>query len=90
MRKRIRIFVYGNVQGVSFRYYASERARQDEIAGWVRNRKDGSVELVAEGEEGAVERFLAWCRNGPTAARVKSLEVCEEPPEFIHGFAIRT
>ncbi len=72
--KRARIRVRGQVQGVNFRWYASEEARRVGVAGWIRNREDGDVEAVAEGEDDAVERFAAWCRRGPPAAHVHALE----------------
>jgi acylphosphatase len=84
-----RIVVHGRVQGVFFRATAREEARRLGLAGWVRNLPGGSVELVAEGESGAVERMTAWCRRGPPAARVDSVTVASQPPSGLSGFDIR-
>jgi acylphosphatase len=88
--KRAHIYVTGTVQGVSFRYYTLQEAVRCGVTGWVRNVPDGRVEAVIEGEETAVDRMLAWCREGPRAARVDHVEVLSEAPtgEF-QGFRIR-
>ena len=76
--KRIR--VKGRVQGVFYRNWTVEQARALDVAGWVRNRRDGSVEILAAGEGQAVEALIGLCREGPPAAMVESVEV-EESPE---------
>jgi acylphosphatase len=58
------------VQGVGFRAYAAREARRLDVAGWVRNELDGSVLVLAEGDDDAVDAFLAWLRHGPPSARV--------------------
>jgi len=58
------------------------------VAGWVGNRPDGTVEAVFEGEPDAVESMLAFCREGPRGAAVERVEVTEEEPEGLSGFAI--
>lgn len=70
-----RVRIYGRVQGVWFRDWAMGRARSLGVRGWVRNRRDGSVELVAYGDDEAVEALTADCRSGPPAARVERIEV---------------
>jgi acylphosphatase len=72
--KRIEIIVRGRVQGVYYRATAEREARQHGLTGWVKNRKDGSVEMVVEGEEDAVKDFLAWAQIGPSTARVDKVE----------------
>lgn len=72
--RRVRLVVRGLVQGVSFRYYASREAGRLRLTGWIRNREDGDVEAVVEGDDEAVERFAAWCRSGPPGARVQAVE----------------
>lgn len=67
---RLRVEVVGAVQGVGFRWFAREAARRNGVAGWVRNRADGSVEIAVEGEPQAVDRFLAEVERGPGGARV--------------------
>lgn len=73
--KQIHIRVYGRVQGVFFRASAQREARRLGLTGWVRNRKDQSVELVAEGEETGIKDLVAWAQAGPSAARVDKVEV---------------
>ncbi len=72
---RVHLRVHGRVQGVYYRATAQEEAQRLGLVGWVRNRADGTVEAVAEGEEAAIESFLAWCRKGPERAQVDDVEV---------------
>ncbi|MEW6329085.1 MAG: acylphosphatase [Candidatus Micrarchaeota archaeon] len=74
MRARVNVKIFGLVQGVFFRAHTKDKARELGLAGWVRNSPDGSVECVAEGERGALEKFLAWCRTGPPSSRVERVE----------------
>jgi acylphosphatase len=67
---RVRLVVSGRVQGVGFRWFVREAARQHRLAGWVRNRTDGSVEVEASGEEGSVRGLIEVLRRGPPGARV--------------------
>jgi acylphosphatase len=71
---RIRIVVFGDVQGVFFRSGTVSEARKLGLKGWVRNRADGSVELVAEGGRGQLEKLLEWCAHGPAGASVSKVE----------------
>lgn len=73
-QKRIQLVVRGRVQGVYFRASAQREARQLGLTGWVKNRKDGAVEVVCEGEEDQVKDFLAWAQTGPSTARVDKVE----------------
>jgi acylphosphatase len=86
---RLRVIVRGRVQGVWFRGSTERVARAEGVTGWVRNRPDGSVEAVFEGEPDAVERVLAFCREGPPHARVDALESAVEEPEQLAGFEVR-
>jgi acylphosphatase len=72
---RVHVLVSGRVQGVAFRAYTVDEARRLGVHGWVRNRPDGRVELTAEGERKRLEDLVAWCRQGPSAARVEDVEV---------------
>jgi acylphosphatase len=74
-RIRVHVVVSGRVQGVAFRAYTVDEARRLGLSGWVRNLPDGRVEAEAEGTKEAVEALVAWCRHGPTAARVESVQV---------------
>jgi acylphosphatase len=75
---RAQVTVYGTVQGVAFRANTRHEASRLGVGGWVRNLPDGSVEALFEGEKKAVEQLLAWCRQGPTGARVTNLEIVWE------------
>ena len=86
---RRRVVVHGLVQGVFFRDSTRRLAQRHGVAGWVANRPDGAVEAVFEGEADAVERLVAFSRAGPRGARVESVEVVEEGPEGLRGFAVR-
>lgn len=86
---RRRVVIHGWVQGVFFRDTLRRRARVAGIAGWVRNNWDGTVAAVFEGEAGAVERLIDFCREGPRGARVDRVEVASEDPEGLSGFEVR-
>jgi acylphosphatase len=88
VRARVRVLVSGDVQGVGFRWYTREQAAAAGVVGSVRNLPDGRVEAVFEGEREAVDRMVAWCRRGPRSARVRSVEVSDEPPEGDESFRI--
>ncbi len=70
-----RLTIRGQVQGVGFRYALADEARARNLRGWVRNRRDGSVEAVVAGPEADVEAVIAWARHGPPAARVTRVAV---------------
>ena len=80
--------ISGRVQGVGFRFYMERKARALGLTGWVRNRFDGSVESVVQGEPGAVEQMIAWARQGPPSAVVAEVRVSDATGEF-SGFATR-
>jgi acylphosphatase len=65
------------------------RAEAVGVAGWVRNRPDGAVEAVFEGDPQAVDQLAEFCRRGPSRAEVTSVEVVEEEPEGLAGFEVR-
>ncbi len=76
--KRAQVLVRGLVQGVSYRAWAADQARQLELCGWVRNQADGSVEALVQGAEGQVNQFVERCRSGPAEARVTSVDQTPE------------
>ena len=80
--------IRGRVQGVGFRYEMQREARKHGVAGWVRNRSDGSVEAVVQGDEEAVEAVIAWARQGPRSARVTDVQVTAASGDF-SGFEMR-
>jgi len=75
---RARVIVEGRVQGVFFRYYTQEMAFKLEIKGWVKNRRDGHVEAVFEGDREAVDQIIQWCHRGPSRARVTKVQLAWE------------
>ena len=86
---RVRALVRGDVQGVGFRDFVARRAREADLAGWVRNRADGSVECLAEGPRPALERLLEELRRGPGLAEVSSVDASwEEPGDDLHAFDV--
>jgi acylphosphatase len=86
---RRRVVIHGTVQGVFFRDSTRRRADSAGVKGWVRNRPDGAVEAVFEGEPAAVEALVEWTRRGPRGAEVADVEETEEPPEGLFGFEVR-
>jgi acylphosphatase len=76
---RVRLRIRGYVQGVFYRASARRRARDLGLTGYAENLDDGSVEIVAEGDEHGVEQLIAWCRIGPPGARVADVEVTRGP-----------
>ena len=73
--KRVLIRVFGRVQGVFFRHSARIHAQKLGLAGWARNEDDGSVTIIAEGEDQALGEFAAWCRNGPPLSSVDEAKI---------------
>jgi acylphosphatase len=83
---RERVVVHGRVQGVGFRYALARAADTRGVAGWARNRADGTVEAVFEAEPEAVESLVRFCEEGPRGAEVDRVEVFEEEPEGLTRF----
>lgn len=85
---RVRVLVFGKVQGVFFRESTRREAERLGLAGWVRNRADGCVEALFEGHTHAVNAMVQWCQHGPPAADVTGVERFDEagPPET--GFRV--
>jgi acylphosphatase len=74
-RRRLKAEIFGDVQGVGFRFFAEREARKLGLDGYVRNRYDGAVEVEAEGTASALEQFLSALRRGPRMARVQDVVV---------------
>jgi acylphosphatase len=72
---RLHARVHGRVQGVNFRYYTQREAAAYGLTGWVANRFDGSVEIVAEGDESALQKLLTFLHRGPPSARVDRVQM---------------
>jgi acylphosphatase len=86
--ERRHVLIYGFVQGVGFRFGVERTAHSRCVAGWVRNRPDGAVEAVFEGEREDVEALVEFCRRGPRGAEVERVEVEEESAEGLVGFRV--
>ena len=84
--KTVRASIAGRVQGVWFRGWTVDRARELGLSGWVRNRRDGTVEALFSGLAGSVDAMLKRCREGPSAARVVSVETGPGEPPGEAGF----
>jgi acylphosphatase len=84
-----RVVVHGRVQGVFFRDSTQREASSRGIAGWVRNRDDGTVEAVFEGSPEAVAELVEWCESGPSRADVDRVEVGETEESGLRGFEVR-
>ena len=87
MIRRLRI--HGRVQGVFYRGWSVETARSLGLRGWVRNRSDGNVEMLVQGDAEQVEAMIARCREGPPAARVDRVDVAEDSEEAPAAFEAR-
>jgi acylphosphatase len=84
-----RLVIRGRVQGVGYRDAIIQAAGALAVVGWVRNRRDGSVEAHVQGEMPAVDAVIVWCRQGPPAARVTAVEVADAAVETTAGFSLR-
>lgn len=89
MKKRFELKIYGNVQDVNFRHHARQQAVRLNLTGWVRNQPDGSVYIEIEGEEKNLRKFLDWCRQGPSFAKVRKLKMEEGPLVNYQTFEIK-
>ena len=85
MKARAHIFVSGRVQGVNYRWFASETADALNLTGWARNLPDSRVEAVFEGERENIEKAIVRCKQGPPASRVTDMDVTWE--NHIEGFS---
>lgn len=84
--KRVHIIISGDVQGVGFRGWVVGQAKELSITGWVKNRKDGAVEVVAEGQKNDLEELVKRCQHGPEVAWVEKVDVQwqEGKEEFVN------
>jgi len=90
VRLRRRYVIIGRVQGVGFRYFTRGAALREGVYGWVRNVPDGNVEIEAEGEAEAMERFEHRIRQGPSGARIDHVDASESVPSHHNtGFEIK-
>jgi acylphosphatase len=88
--KTIYLIVSGRVQGVGFRYFALQKARELNVSGWVRNTPDDKVEIEAESDPQNLETFIDWMKIGPARAIIRSFSVTEiYPPRHFSDFNVR-
>lgn len=89
-RQAVHLRVTGRVQGVGFRYFVVREARRLGLDGWTRNRRDGSVEIRAEGPDTDVQALIDATRRGPAGARVDGVEIERPLPDVeLSGFEVR-
>ena len=81
LKVRALVYIAGRVQGVFFRSATQDEAAKQGVTGWIKNRPDGRVEAVFEGENNKVERLVEFCRHGPYGARVTKIEILWEAYE---------
>jgi acylphosphatase len=79
-RARARVFIEGHVQGVFFRHHTREMAHRLGLTGWVKNRSDGNVEALFDGERDRIDKIIRWCHRGPSEASVTRVTVEWEVP----------
>ena len=82
MARTLHLRISGRVHGVGYRDALRREAQSNGISGWVRNRRDGTVEAVVQGSPEALEKIVAWARRGPPAARVSEVSAPEAQGEF--------
>jgi acylphosphatase len=84
----VHLIIKGKVQGVFFRASAKDQAEKLKINGWVKNTPEGDVEITASGDDEALEKFINWCRRGPSNAKVTSVSLNEIDADDLRGFRI--
>ena len=87
--RTVHLRIEGRVQGVGYRAFVEMRAAALALNGWVRNRRDGSVEAVVQGRPATVDNMLEQCRRGPPGSRVDRVEIIGEGVGAFHGFEVR-
>lgn len=87
--KAVDILLRGKVQQVFFRSGAQKHARKLLIYGFAKNMPDGTLSLRAEGEPESIDKFIAWCKEGPFFARVEGVTITETTPSYFSDFSIQ-
>lgn len=75
MKKQIHGVIYGYIQGVFFRVFIKDKADELDLVGWVRNEADGTVQMVAQGEEENLKKLIGYCKEGPRFAKIDKVEI---------------
>lgn len=89
MTRTLQVRITGVVQGVGYRAWTEQAARQRGLSGWVRNRRDGSVEALAQGESAAVQALIDWTKRGPPGARVTEVKTSAAEEGAHQAFELR-
>lgn len=84
----VHLTIKGKVQGVFYRASAKAKAEALGITGWVKNTEEGNVEAMVTGKQDELDEFIAWCRKGPSKARVTNVDVDDRPEKPFHQFSI--
>ncbi|KKP36960.1 MAG: acylphosphatase, acylphosphatase [Candidatus Peregrinibacteria bacterium GW2011_GWF2_33_10] len=87
--RHLNLRIYGVVQGVCFRKYTWQQAFKHSIRGYIMNKSDGTVYIEAEGDDPDVDIFVAWCRHGPSLAKVDKCEISEGQMQNFDKFEIK-
>jgi acylphosphatase len=87
-KKTVHLLIEGKVQGVFYRASARDKASELKITGWVKNTKEGNVEIVCQAAEPVLQQFINWCRQGPPKAKVEDLKVTEISAANFQDFRI--
>jgi len=88
MKKAVRLYIEGSVQGVFFRQFIQENAERQNLRGFVRNLEDGRVEVFIEGDNDNVDRMIELCKQGPKHSQIRNVEVREEKFQDFKEFKI--
>jgi acylphosphatase len=87
--RSVQVRIEGLVQGVAYRAWTESEANELGLGGWVRNRRDGTVEAVFSGDAAAVTEMLRRCERGPPSARVEGVRIVGEDVDAYHSFEVR-
>ncbi len=85
MKKSVRLYINGTVQGVFFRMFVKENAERCNVKGFVRNLEDGRIEVFLEGDADGVNKMIELCKKGPKHAQIRNVEI---KPERFQGFKV--
>ena len=88
MKKSVRLYIQGSVQGIFFRNFVKENAEKSDVRGFVRNLEDGRVEVFIEGDQDKVEKMIEICKKGPRHSQIRNVEVKEEKFQGLKEFKI--
>ncbi len=88
MKKSVRLYISGTVQGIFFRQFVKENAERYNVKGFVRNLEDGRVEVFAEGNQEEVEKLIELCKQGPRHSKIDKVDIREEKFQDLKEFKL--